>query len=121
MFGYRRDELVGYPIDLLAPVQLPKCPRRAPEIGYFAQPRSRPMGAGLRLAGRRKDGSEVPVETGSLSPLETEQGVLRHQRVIRDVSQPPAKRARCRTLVEQLPAVTFLMAKCWMAASAKCT
>ena len=61
MFGYVRDELLGQPLEVLLPEKL-----RLLHIGrratYFAQPHVRPMGVGLDLAGRRKDGTEFPVE-----------------------------------------------------------
>src|SRR5688500_16004500 len=70
MFGYRRDELLGQKVDLLVPDRY-----RAKHVGdrtrYSHDPQTRPMGAGRELAGRRKDGTEFPVEI-SLSPLEIE-------------------------------------------------
>jgi PAS domain S-box-containing protein len=74
MFGYRRDELLGKPVDILFPPSVRK--RHANHFkGYFATPRSRPMGVGLDPEGRRKDGTQFPVEIG-LSHIETGEGRL---------------------------------------------
>ena len=74
LFGYAREDLLGQPVDILVPDRFQ---HRHPQhrTRYFADPRVRPMGADLELHGRRKDGSEFPVEI-SLSPLETEDGTL---------------------------------------------
>jgi PAS domain S-box-containing protein len=68
MFGYERDELVGQPVELLIPERFHFNHRRHRER-YAAEPRTRPMGLDLPLFGRRRDGSEFPVEIG-LSPLD---------------------------------------------------
>jgi len=83
LFGYGRDELIGRPVELLVPERLREKHIRHRE-DYAVEPRTRPMGAGLELTGRRKDGSEVPVEI-SLSPLDTEEGPLVTS-VIRDIT-----------------------------------
>ena len=60
-FGYSREELLGQPIEILIPERFRHShPRQRSE--YAAHPRVRAMGAGLELFGRRKDGSEFPVD-----------------------------------------------------------
>ncbi len=74
LFGYTRGELVGQPVEMLVPpAQRVVHPER--RAGYVADPRPRPMGAGMELAGCRKDGSTFPAEI-SLSAIDTEQGLL---------------------------------------------
>jgi len=74
IFGYNRQELLGNQIEIL----LPESKRRM-HIGerrdFFQSPHVRPMGIGMDLAGRRRDGTEFPVEV-SLSYVETGDGVF---------------------------------------------
>jgi two-component system sensor kinase FixL len=73
-FGYPREELLGRPIEMLVPERL-RSGYRDFRHDYLCDPQARPMGAGRELFGRRKDGSEVPVEIG-LSPIHTSKGLL---------------------------------------------
>jgi len=74
LFGYGRHELLGQPVEMLIPARF--TPHHVQHrAAFFTEPRVRPMGAGLELFGRRKNGSEFPVEI-SLSPLRTPQGVF---------------------------------------------
>lgn len=73
-FGYHRSELLQQPVELLVPERFRGRHGEHRRL-FFSDPRLRPMGANLDLFGRRKDGSEFPVEI-SLSPLETEDGTL---------------------------------------------
>jgi hypothetical protein len=83
LFQYAREELLGRPLEVLVPERFHES-HGAHRTGYFADPRTRPMGAGLELYGRRRDGSEFPAEI-SLSSIETENGTLAIA-AVRDVS-----------------------------------
>lgn len=84
MFGYTRDELLGAPLEILLPVQFRERHHQYREQ-YFSAPRLRPMGIGLQLMGRRKDGAEFPVDI-MLSPLESDQESRVALAVIRDMT-----------------------------------
>lgn len=62
-FGYTRRELVGAQIELLLPESKRAAHGRLRDQ-YMEHPQTRPMGIGMDLAGRRKDGTEFPVEIG---------------------------------------------------------
>lgn len=85
LFGYRRGELIGCPVEVLVPDRVRDTHAIVHREGYSTQPRSRAMGLGLDLSARRKDGSEFPVEI-SLSPTMTEAGLLVIA-AIRDVTE----------------------------------
>src|SRR6266700_3946025 len=74
LFGYRRHELVGKLVDILVPERFAS---QHPEHRgkFLAAPTARAMGAGRELFGRRKDGTEFPIEIG-LNPIETPEGML---------------------------------------------
>ncbi|MFJ5228509.1 SpoIIE family protein phosphatase [Kitasatospora sp. NPDC088391] len=98
LFGYPRRELLGRPVELLVPARF-----RAHHVrhrdDYAANRQARPMGAGLDLHGRRRDGTEFPVEI-SLSPLETADGLV-FSAAVRDVSDRRAAEAELTRLYEQ--------------------
>ncbi|MET0231003.1 MAG: PAS domain S-box protein [Rhodanobacteraceae bacterium] len=100
LFNYERGELRGCTIETLLPEAL-----REAHVGhraaYFAQPRARLMGASLALSGRRRDGTEFPLEV-SLSPVETDEGVL-VMTAVREASETRRAEQKFRGLLESAP------------------
>jgi diguanylate cyclase (GGDEF)-like protein/PAS domain S-box-containing protein len=83
MFGYAKEELLGQPIEILLP-EMQRKHHVHHRTAYLANPRVRTMGAGLVLSGRRKDGSEIPIDI-MLSPVSSVADKLVFA-VIRDVT-----------------------------------
>jgi PAS domain S-box-containing protein len=102
MFGHAREDLVGQSIEVLVPERYcaEHVNRRAE---YVARPRTRPMGLGVELIGRRRDGSEFPVEI-SLSPIGAGDD-LTVMCVVRDVTERKAAERRASTMLRALATI----------------
>ncbi len=74
LLGYRHEELIGQSIDILVPERV-RGAHSGHRASFTSRPVSRPMGAGLELYARRKDGTEFPVDI-SLCPLRREDGLF---------------------------------------------
>ncbi|MBI4551197.1 MAG: PAS domain S-box protein [Candidatus Latescibacteria bacterium] len=99
IFGYSREELLGQSVEVLIPARF-RVRHAKHRAGYTSDPRTRPMGVCLDLIGRRKDGSEFPVEI-SLSPLETPDGLIVTS-IIRDVTERKRLEAQLRQYTADL-------------------
>jgi len=125
LFGYEPDELEGASLDVLVPDDVED--HASLVDAYFDDPESRPMGAGLDLAARRKDGSTFPVDI-SLSPIESGDGsgdggdsdddddddddgseTAAAIAAVRDVSEQHSLRRKYRTLLETAPDAAFVV------------
>ena len=100
LFGYSREELLAMPIEGLIPQRFREH-HSGHRNNYFREPHTRPMGEGRELSGRRKDGSEFPIEI-SLSPLKTETGTVVIS-IIRDTTARKKVEARFRGFLEAAP------------------
>src|SRR5579864_1068256 len=99
LFGYTRDELVGHKIEVLVP-ERHRTQHHQHRHDFAEQPRVRRMGAGLELYGRRRNGSQFPVEI-ALSPVETEAGTVVLS-AVRDISDRKAIEAALHKANEEL-------------------
>ncbi|HVL02730.1 MAG TPA: PAS domain S-box protein, partial [Dongiaceae bacterium] len=106
VFGYSREELLGQPVELLLPARFRQ---HHPQLraAFLANPQSRPMGAGRDLFGRRKDGSEFPIEIG-LNPIETHEGTKVLSAII-DLSTRKRQEDRFRQVVESAPSAMVMI------------
>ena len=111
LFGYRRDELIGKPVEVLVPTRL-RGGHKALRSAYFGEVATRRMRPGREITGLRKDGSEISIEV-SLNPLETEKGVSIIASV-RDITERKAAEHRLREaenmlreMSDGLPGVVF--------------
>jgi len=124
LFGYSRGELLGQTLELLVPERLRQAHVQH-RAHYSAAPRTRPMGVGLALSGRRKDGSEFPIEI-SLAHLQTMSDQLviasvrdmterkRLEQALHAAEQQAhaaaeAQRKTLETLVDELPSAVCLV------------
>jgi len=101
LFGYQRSELIGQPVEMLVPDAARGLHERH-RAGYLASPVPRPIGAGMELAGRHRDGRIFPAVI-SLSPIETGEGTL-IVAVVRDITERleiQAERERLRSQAER--------------------
>ena len=106
LFGYRREELLGQPIERLLP-EGSRAAHVGMREGFFNNPEHRRMGSNRELFGQRKDGVLIPLEVG-LSPIRTSAELL-VQAVIIDISERRAAEERFRLVVEASPNAIVLV------------
>ena len=83
MFGYNKQELLGNAVEILIPDEFMKS-HQSHRDRYMEKPKTRGMGEGMNLSGKKKSGETFPVEV-SLSPLKTDEGLF-VSAAIRDIS-----------------------------------
>ncbi len=107
LFGYARQEIVGRKLEELMPDRFSTIHERH-RSDYFSSPRTRPMGLGMDLIARRKNGSEFPVEI-SLSHLRADGGTVAVA-FVNDVSERKRSESERKRLEQQLEHATKMEA-----------
>jgi PAS domain S-box-containing protein len=108
VFRYPRGQMFGKPVEMLLPERF-RGSHNSHRARFFAQPRTRTMGAGLDLYGLRSDGEEFPVEI-SLSPLVTDEGTM-VMSAVRDISARQKAEMKFRGLLESAPDAMVIVAR----------
>ncbi len=103
VFGFDRDELIGQPVEVLLPERFRES-HQLRRDSYIDEPRTRPMGAGLELFCRCKDGTEIPVDI-MLSPIETPEGGMVIA-VVRDITNRKRAEEALKRREEELRALS---------------
>jgi protein-histidine pros-kinase len=112
IFGYSADDLIGAGIEMLVP-EANRAAHAQYRSSYMETPGIRPMGTGLRLYARRKDGSQFPAEI-TLSPMRIE-GELHVASAVRDVTEKDDLTGRLRQSAEQAELLFAASpAPCWV-------
>ena len=107
LFGYSREQLLGQTVEMLMPERFRRG-HPTHRAAYFADPQARKMGRGLELFGRRRDGTEFPIEM-TVAPLQTEAGVL-VSGAIRDITQRKMTEDALKLSNQELEAFSFSVA-----------
>jgi PAS domain S-box-containing protein len=107
LFGYPREELEGQLVEMLVP-EAARAVHPQRRAGYVADPVARPMGAGMQLTGRRRDGSTFPAEI-SLSAIDTDEGTL-VTAAVRDVTDRLRQQDELQRANKNLKAFTYSVA-----------
>ena len=107
LFGYSREDLEGQLVEMLVPGAA-RAVHPQHRTGYMADPVPRPMGAGMQLAGRRRDGSTFPAEI-SLSAIDTDEGIL-VMAAVRDVTVQQRRQDDLERAVRNLETFTYSVA-----------
>ncbi|MGH9872241.1 MAG: PAS domain-containing sensor histidine kinase [Pyrinomonadaceae bacterium] len=106
LFGYDRSELLGQPMEILVPERY-RGGHPGHRTNFFQHPSTRSMGAGRDLYGRRKDGTEMPIEIG-LNPITTDEGAFVLANII-DITERKQAEQKFQRVVESSPNAIVLV------------